>query len=43
MKPLSSIGRPLSTLEQGTHSNPGCVYFRVWNDGNIGAFQALIL
>lgn len=43
MKPLFSIARQMSTLEQGTHSNPGCVYFRVWNDGIIGADQAPII
>lgn len=37
MKPLFSIARPMSALEQGTHSNPKCVYFRVRNDGTIGA------
>ena len=37
MKPLFSAAGPMSVFEQGTRSNPGCVCFRVWNDGTIGA------
>ena len=37
MKLLFSTVRLMTAPEQGTHSNPGCVYFRVRNDGIIGA------
>ncbi len=43
MKPLFSIAGLMSGYEQGTHSNPGCVCFRVWNDGIIGAEQAPVI
>lgn len=43
MKPLFSITRLVSGYEQGMHSNRECVCFRVWNDGIIGAEQALII
>ena len=43
MKPLFARISMMSGYEQGTHSNQGCVCVRAWNDGIIGADQALII
>ncbi len=36
MKLTFLAARPMPNNEQRTHSNPGCVYFRVWNNGTVG-------
>ena len=41
MRPSFTAIMRISNPEQGTHSDPGCVCFRAWNDGFTGDGQAL--